>query len=592
MKRFLYLILLILFLITFILPNLFMDKKVYASNVIPFPNSSLIDVTQKLSTAVGAENVVYIRNATESIKNYVPAGISATAGAAYVGGKAVVANAAAAVASASSAVTAGGVASVVAPAILAAVVIGGGYVLYQKYESRVMEKENVAALSTHLQRLYENGTIPKEYIQWDSDGRIIMTPGLKDFLKTLVTSMPSSVSYIDGELASNAPVVQLHRLPYVMNSTYREANNLTALNDYVSAMIPGTDYIIYLHYSRKTNYFPSLSFPASNTSIIGIASINTSTLQNVTNPSCYTLYNYKTNQIVETAPIGFFYSNGSSAQSKVFRTIEGVGQLKASRSSIHSSGGPYNLTIQLLLDSPVSESRLLELQADNVFEHGNYTDDINYSGLTNVPLADNMGYIDSDFFGEYLDQNFPDGSAITVNEDKPIIVENSDGSLSLNPDAVKAEEPGSPTSPEEALKVEPEGMLETLRETFMNPIFPKTFERFENLKDLGDYRAEPPKIMIPLLSLFRIGSRLFHNPSDPAYVAPFGYDSSGNPVNEVTFFDFGMLDDMKVGSLSYNDYMGDGEDSVIDYFRMIISFGVILMTFRYVWRKIIPEKAM
>jgi len=93
---------------------------------------------------------------------------------------------------------------------------------------------------------------------------------------------------------------------------------------------------------------------------------------------------------------------------------------------------------------------------------------------------------------------------------------------------------------------------------------------WERLNNINTAKGDPPVIKINLHSILNAGT---------SHIAP----GTMNPFadEDTVFIDFGVLENYQFGGYS-----------VVDYFRTLIGAGFIYTTLLYIWRKLIPDKAV
>ena len=141
-----------------------------------------------------------------------------------------------------------------------------------------------------------------------------------------------------------------------------------------------------------------------------------------------------------------------------------------------------------------------------------------------------------------------------------------DGSVLINTQETAI---GSPISVESKIKNQSQSLIGALSSLIIPKVFPKTFD---TLLAMDTSSVDPPVITINLHKILDAG--LSEINSDAANQNPF-------PDKESTFIDFGML----------NNFSEKGVP-LIDYFRSLIGFGVILLTIRVIWKKLTPEHVL
>ncbi len=118
----------------------------------------------------------------------------------------------------------------------------------------------------------------------------------------------------------------------------------------------------------------------------------------------------------------------------------------------------------------------------------------------------------------------------------------------------------------EEITVDPTAIVDSITGKLGVNSLKSAFNRLNEI-NTGEYNA--PVIRINLYNIFRAGTRRFNVSSNPF------------EDRETVFIDFGLLEDYSFGGMN-----------VIEYFRLLISAGFIYTTLLYVWRKIIPDKAV
>lgn len=157
----------------------------------------------------------------------------------------------------------------------------------------------------------------------------------------------------------------------------------------------------------------------------------------------------------------------------------------------------------------------------------------------------------------YSAEDFDDSVFVTTYYDPYIVDENGDGiddntNLPIQQGVINADVASLKQKFEDKLKY---GILEN---------------SMKKLENINTEKGAPPVISINLNEIFNAGTKYINNDIE-------------NPFNdeETTFIDFGILEDITFMNVS-----------VVDYFRDIIAAGFIWLTFMYVWRKIVPSKAV
>lgn len=94
-------------------------------------------------------------------------------------------------------------------------------------------------------------------------------------------------------------------------------------------------------------------------------------------------------------------------------------------------------------------------------------------------------------------------------------------------------------------------------------------QSWNRIANMNTARGEPPKININLSQIFVASTSRFGSPSSPF------------ADQETTFIDFGKWNEMR--------FMGKG---VVDYFRDIMGFGMVITTLFYVWKKLTSNETI
>ncbi|WDV44501.1 hypothetical protein PV797_06810 [Clostridiaceae bacterium M8S5] len=122
-----------------------------------------------------------------------------------------------------------------------------------------------------------------------------------------------------------------------------------------------------------------------------------------------------------------------------------------------------------------------------------------------------------------------------------------------------------PTPPSGNVNIEPVGLRDAFENRMGLNIFKKAWDR---LKNINTSKGKAPVIKVDLHSMFDAVSHI-GNINNPFKRDPY------------ILLDFGVFDKWQ--------YLGI---SIIDYFRKIIGYGMIIKTFLYCWGKMIPSKVV
>lgn len=121
---------------------------------------------------------------------------------------------------------------------------------------------------------------------------------------------------------------------------------------------------------------------------------------------------------------------------------------------------------------------------------------------------------------------------------------------------------------------------------------PQLQNAWTKLNAMDTKQTKPPKFTVDLGGLYMAAvSKLGYDERTDRFVVPVQYNNGGSyspepkPIdgfsNSATVVDFAVLEKYEFGGLN-----------LIEYFRMIIGFGMVLTTFLYAWRKIIPRNVL
>lgn len=137
------------------------------------------------------------------------------------------------------------------------------------------------------------------------------------------------------------------------------------------------------------------------------------------------------------------------------------------------------------------------------------------------------------------------------------------------------------------------GFIGSFKEKLSESLIPEQLRNsWSKLKLLSGAVGEPPKLTLDLGKLYFVGA----NESVQAFFGksgvPVSFNNGGQtPVvadtdqwkqgEESIVVDFAQLNKYQFGGIA-----------LIEYFRMLISVGFLMMTFRYVWSKIMPSQAV
>jgi len=196
-----------------------------------------------------------------------------------------------------------------------------------------------------------------------------------------------------------------------------------------------------------------------------------------------------------------------------------------------------------------------------VAEYRSITADAAPADEESIPL-DNIGTgIDQSALGDAVDA-YETGCTITV--DPTADLAGKDAAALKEDAAVAVAEP----SLAQQIANDTTGMADDASDLIAPGIFSGTFAAIESLRGV---RGEPPVIRLPMYDIYEATARRFV----PGSTNPFAADP--NPA----IVDFGAF-----GSVAF------GGVSLLEYARMLFGAGMVIQTFFYCWRKIVPAHTM